>query len=216
MLERHHVAMTSAAFETALFEMEGSRVRATEMSRGPWDPRHCHGGPVSALLARGTTGLVASVVPVPDLDAVPLMQSLHEGLRRGVPVGRALHAARQAVDRQDPRTFVSWCAFAAVNRAKSQAWRRHTACSLSSSTQRFDDFANRGTVDHHEQLRQARRRCGTGSRSFCGVLDPATINRAEQRRCANATCSGHAAPGQVSHSVVGSRPTGPPARCIFQ
>ena len=71
-------------------------------------------GFVSALLARGTTGLVASVVPVPDLDAVPLMQALHEGLRRGVPVGRALHAARQAVDRQDPRTFVSWCAFAAV------------------------------------------------------------------------------------------------------
>jgi len=25
---------------------------ATEYARGPWDPRHCHGGPVSALLAR--------------------------------------------------------------------------------------------------------------------------------------------------------------------
>ncbi len=24
----------------------------TELSRGPWDPRHCHGGPVGALLAR--------------------------------------------------------------------------------------------------------------------------------------------------------------------
>jgi hypothetical protein len=24
----------------------------TEYARGPWDPRHCHGGPVSALLAR--------------------------------------------------------------------------------------------------------------------------------------------------------------------
>ncbi len=25
---------------------------ATELARGPWDPRHCHGGPVGALLAR--------------------------------------------------------------------------------------------------------------------------------------------------------------------
>jgi CHAT domain-containing protein len=71
-------------------------------------------GFVSALLARGTTGLVASVVPVPDLDAVPLMRSLHEQLGQGVPVGAALHAARRTIDRQDPRSFVSWCAFTAV------------------------------------------------------------------------------------------------------
>ena len=44
-------------------------------------------GFVSALLARGTTALVASVVPVPDLDAVPLMVALHEQLGRGVAVG---------------------------------------------------------------------------------------------------------------------------------
>lgn len=36
----------------ALFETDEDRVTATELSRGPWDPRHCHGGPVSALLAR--------------------------------------------------------------------------------------------------------------------------------------------------------------------
>ena len=36
----------------ALFELDSDRVVATELSRGPWDPRHCHGGPVSALLAR--------------------------------------------------------------------------------------------------------------------------------------------------------------------
>lgn len=35
-----------------LFDVDGEQVVATEMSRGPWDPRHCHGGPVSALLAR--------------------------------------------------------------------------------------------------------------------------------------------------------------------
>ena len=70
-------------------------------------------GFVSALLARGTTGLVASVVPVPDLDAVPLMRSLHEQLGRGVPVGRP--CTRPGSDRpEDPRAFVSWCAFTAV------------------------------------------------------------------------------------------------------
>ena len=43
----------------ALFEVDesagptgGVTVEATELSRGPWDPRHCHGGPVAALLAR--------------------------------------------------------------------------------------------------------------------------------------------------------------------
>jgi hypothetical protein len=37
---------------TALFQTHGSTVTPTVLSRGPWDPRHCHGGPVSALLAR--------------------------------------------------------------------------------------------------------------------------------------------------------------------
>jgi Thioesterase-like superfamily len=45
----HDLAMTA----TALFEPVGVDVwMPTELSRGPWDPRHCHGGPVAALLAR--------------------------------------------------------------------------------------------------------------------------------------------------------------------
>ena len=41
--------MTAAA----LFESVGADLwRPTEFCRGPWDPRHCHGGPVGALLAR--------------------------------------------------------------------------------------------------------------------------------------------------------------------
>ena len=43
----------------ALFEVDesagptgGVTAVATERSRGPWDARHCHGGPVAALLAR--------------------------------------------------------------------------------------------------------------------------------------------------------------------
>ena len=44
-----------AGVTSALFEVSGNKVWATELSRGPWDPRHCHGGPVSALLARAVS-----------------------------------------------------------------------------------------------------------------------------------------------------------------
>ena len=37
---------------SALFEGSGDRWAPTELSAGPWDPAHCHGGPPSALLAR--------------------------------------------------------------------------------------------------------------------------------------------------------------------
>ena len=38
---------------TSLFEPDGpNRCIPTELARGPWDPRACHGGPVSALLTR--------------------------------------------------------------------------------------------------------------------------------------------------------------------
>jgi hypothetical protein len=36
----------------ALYELDGDRVLPTELTRGPWDPRHQHAGPPSALLAR--------------------------------------------------------------------------------------------------------------------------------------------------------------------
>lgn len=38
--------------EFSLFELSGTQFVATDHARGPWDPRHCHGGPVAALLAR--------------------------------------------------------------------------------------------------------------------------------------------------------------------
>lgn len=70
-------------------------------------------GFVSALLARGTVGLVASVVAVGDVEAVELMQGLHRGLVAGHTMAQALHAARGRVDLTDPRAFVNWCAFSA-------------------------------------------------------------------------------------------------------
>ena len=41
--------MTDAA---SLFVADGGAVTATALSRGPWDPASCHGGPVGALLVR--------------------------------------------------------------------------------------------------------------------------------------------------------------------
>jgi hypothetical protein len=38
--------------EPAFFVSEGERFRATELTRGPWDPRHQHAGPPAALLGR--------------------------------------------------------------------------------------------------------------------------------------------------------------------
>jgi CHAT domain-containing protein len=70
-------------------------------------------GFVGALLARGTAGLVASVVAVGDVEAVELMGALHAGLARGASMADALHAARAGLDRTDPRGFVNWCAFTA-------------------------------------------------------------------------------------------------------
>ncbi|MEJ3652143.1 CHAT domain-containing protein [Actinomycetes bacterium KLBMP 9759] len=70
-------------------------------------------GFVSALLARGTAGLVASVVAVADVEAVDLMRALHEALAAGLSMARALHAARTTLDTSDPRAFVNWCAFTA-------------------------------------------------------------------------------------------------------
>ena len=74
-------------------------------------------GFVSTLIARGTAGLVASSVVVPDWNVVPLMRSLHAGLRRGDTLADALHRARATVDPQDAASFVSWCAFNAFGAA---------------------------------------------------------------------------------------------------
>lgn len=70
-------------------------------------------GFVSTLLARGTAGLVASSVVVPDWNVVPIMRALHAGVRSGDTLAQALHRARAAIDPHDPASFVAWCAFTA-------------------------------------------------------------------------------------------------------
>jgi CHAT domain-containing protein len=53
-------------------------------------------GLVSSLVPLGASGIGASVVPVNDLAAMPLMLALHDGLRRGATLPEALLAAREA------------------------------------------------------------------------------------------------------------------------
>ncbi|WP_448630232.1 CHAT domain-containing protein [Cellulomonas soli] len=83
----------------------------------------CHGGAdvafaggevlglVSAMLAQGTDGVVASIAAVPDVEAVDLMVGLHRRLRAGDSLAHALHTAREGVDRQTPGGYVNWCTF---------------------------------------------------------------------------------------------------------
>ena len=74
-------------------------------------------GFVGTLIARGTAALVASSVVVPDWNVVPLMHQLHSAVRRGSTLAQALHSARATMDRRDPASFVSWCAFSAFGAA---------------------------------------------------------------------------------------------------
>jgi len=67
-------------------------------------------GFVSALLARGTAGILASSAIVPDIEAVDLMIAVHGRLARCATVARALLEARDSHD-TGPGTFVNWCTF---------------------------------------------------------------------------------------------------------
>ncbi|HEX6234250.1 MAG TPA: CHAT domain-containing tetratricopeptide repeat protein [Jiangellaceae bacterium] len=74
-------------------------------------------GFVSTLMAKGTAGVLASSVVVPDLDLLPLMTGVHKAIRDGQTLAKALHSARAGIDREDPKQFVSWCAFNAFGAA---------------------------------------------------------------------------------------------------
>ena len=63
----------------ALFTTDGETYTPTELSRGPWDPRACHGGPVGALLARAV-----EKAPAGDVDW--LVSRLTVELTRPVPL----------------------------------------------------------------------------------------------------------------------------------
>jgi tetratricopeptide (TPR) repeat protein len=74
-------------------------------------------GFVSTLMARGTAGVVASSVLVPDQDLLPLMTALHTAIAERQPLANALHTARASIEVADAKQFVASCAFNAYGAA---------------------------------------------------------------------------------------------------
>ena len=74
-------------------------------------------GFVSALIARGTAGVLGSTLVVPDTATAPFMLRLHERLQGGFTLAAALHAARASLDLEDPADLVNWCGFTAYGAA---------------------------------------------------------------------------------------------------
>ncbi|WP_066371124.1 CHAT domain-containing protein [Herbidospora mongoliensis] len=66
-------------------------------------------GLAASLIQLGTAGIVASVAPVNDRAAVPLMVALHRELRAGSRLPEALRAARLAVGTDPVALATGWC-----------------------------------------------------------------------------------------------------------
>jgi CHAT domain-containing protein len=70
-------------------------------------------GLVSSLVPLGAVGILASVVPVNDLVAVPLMVALHDALRTGATLPAALLSARAGMA-EDPVEIATGLSFIAL------------------------------------------------------------------------------------------------------
>jgi CHAT domain-containing protein len=65
-------------------------------------------GLASALIPLGTTGIVASVVPVSDGAVVPMMALLHRELRSGAGLAEGLRRTRAAVGSDPVAAATAW------------------------------------------------------------------------------------------------------------
>ncbi|MET1059934.1 MAG: CHAT domain-containing tetratricopeptide repeat protein [Nocardioides sp.] len=74
-------------------------------------------GFVSALIARGTAGVLGSIQLVPDEAAAEFMLRVHERLRGDSTLTVALHTARRSLDLDDSADLVNWCGFTAYGAA---------------------------------------------------------------------------------------------------
>jgi tetratricopeptide (TPR) repeat protein len=74
-------------------------------------------GFVSALMARGTAGVVASTIPLPDGASVPLMTRLHRNVAAGASLARALWEARANTDLDQAEEYVAWSGVTAYGAA---------------------------------------------------------------------------------------------------
>lgn len=116
--------MNDTTSRPTLFESHGTSDGAelwspTEYARGPWDARHCHGGPVSALLARACERFddgsdtiwqvsrltVELVRPVPVGEILALTSHLERGGRKVSLVGASLTTVEGGVEVAKVRTL---------------------------------------------------------------------------------------------------------------
>ncbi|HEY1673940.1 MAG TPA: CHAT domain-containing tetratricopeptide repeat protein [Streptosporangiaceae bacterium] len=74
-------------------------------------------GFVSALMARGTAGVVTSAIPLPDGASVPLMTSLHRKVTAGASMAQALWEARTTADLERAEDYVAWSGVTAYGAA---------------------------------------------------------------------------------------------------
>jgi hypothetical protein len=74
-------------------------------------------GFVSALMARGTAGVVASTIPLPDGASVPLMTRLHRQVAGGASLAQALWEARAGSDLERAEDYAAWTGVTAYGAA---------------------------------------------------------------------------------------------------
>ncbi|WP_341716386.1 CHAT domain-containing protein [Micromonospora sp. FIMYZ51] len=74
-------------------------------------------GFVSALMAGGAAGVIASGVPLPDGTSLALMPRLHDRIVRGESLADALWAVRADEPPAAPADFVTWCGLTAYGAA---------------------------------------------------------------------------------------------------
>jgi CHAT domain-containing protein len=68
----------------------------------------------ATFLERGTTALIAPVVPVPDAETAPLMIAVHQRLAAGAPPAVALADAQRQAAADGPASMAAAAAFVCV------------------------------------------------------------------------------------------------------
>jgi len=71
----------------------------------------------ATFLALGTSQVVASVVPIPDAETVPLMVAFHRRLAAGTPTVPALAAAQAELGAGAPEAMAAAAGFVSIGRA---------------------------------------------------------------------------------------------------
>jgi CHAT domain-containing protein len=73
----------------------------------------------TTFIARGTAQLVASVMPIPDLETAPLMIALHRRIAKGLPAPVALAEAQRAMSESSPRDLAAAAGFVCIGGERS-------------------------------------------------------------------------------------------------